>query len=200
MPLPQKQIPLPKGSIPLIAGLDLNVQELGRVPILPDPEIPPIVQDEYQEPLQTHVPPQITLHYSTLISPRSTLQPNTPTPEPVGNVRSTSPEVVQGSLEPSRDELDFLTILSTPARYPKNTAGSSKRSKSTPRNRKIRSSSIAIISFGTMLGDVSDDELSLPTVTYPRIPSAKKAKVGSPNRQCGSAGFRCNRKVCLRCT
>ena len=198
--LPKESTPVSGVSTPLAPSPDSHAQELGKVPASTDPEIPPVVHDEYQEPLQAGSPPQLTSDCSTSIPLRPALQRKTPPPESAHNPQSLSSEVVQGSLEPSRDELDFISILSSPAQYPRNTAGSSARPNSTSRKRKIRSSSIAVTSFGSMLGDLSDDELSFPSVTYPKTLSAEKVKVMSPNRQCGSAGFRCDRKVCLRCT
>lgn len=199
-PLPRESTSLPGGSSSLAPSPDLRAQEFRRVFASPEPEIPPIVQDEYQEPLQAQAPLGCTSQRSVTTSVKLAQQENTPPPEFVNNPQALSSEGVQGLLEPSRDELDFTSILSTPARYPTNTAGSSKRLRSAPRKRKKRSSSVAVTSFGAILGDLSDDELSLPTVTCSRVLSAEKAKVVSPNRQCGSAGFRCDRKVCLRCT
>ena len=76
------------------------------------------------------------------------------------------------------------------------------RVKLLPKKRRTRSASFASAILGSSHGDLSDDELSLPFSTVSALAREKPqtvTKTGSPNRQCGSAGFRCERSVCLRC-
>ena len=196
-PLPREPTPLPRESTALSLSPDLPAKALGKESTLTNPETTPISQDGCQEFLQANASLRSTSHCSTPTPARLPLQANTPPSKLVGKPRS---EEAPGLLDPCRDDLDFISTLLTPARHPKKIWGSSAPSKSTSGKRKRRTSSIAVTSFGSILGDLSDDELSLKVVTCSKIPSAEKATIRSPNRQCGSAGYRCDRKVCLRCT
>ncbi|MCJ1480665.1 hypothetical protein MMC06_000820 [Schaereria dolodes] len=75
------------------------------------------------------------------------------------------------------------------------------RSKPSPSKRKIESKySTPKHSFSSILGDFSDDELSLPFLT---IATPRAEVFGTPTtsiRWCGSLGFKCERAICLRCS
>ncbi|MCJ1252727.1 hypothetical protein MMC24_000533 [Lignoscripta atroalba] len=102
--------------------------------------------------------------------------------------------------EPLEEVLDCKVVASTKRHLPPRIYSPCGQSKSVLDKRKARSTNfVSMTPSSSMLGDFSDDELSLPISTIATPKTRHAATVPTSVRQCGSREFKCERSVCLRC-